>query len=709
MSKDVKVEKIFANIIVDITVDALNKSFVYVVPESLVGKVKAGDKVVFPFGTGNKEREGFVLELLTFEQLKNKNFYKNEAYFKRADAIDNLKEIKEVKKDKITANEILLKMAIFLCKEYYTPISTCLNTVLPVKRVVRKNKKQVDAITKYKVNEEEKSVRQDIELNDEQKHIIEDITKEYKKGQFSEHLIFGVTGSGKTEVYIKVIEEVLKAGKQVIVLIPEIALTHQTVIRLKEKFEDNIAIIHSRMSEGDRFIQYDKCEKGETKILVGPRSAVFAPFENLGLIVVDEVNDSSYKSETSPRYNTLQVARFRCTEQNALLLSLSATPNIDLYYNAKNNKNNIYLHKLNKRASSVLPKVTIVDMKEEIKNGNKTIFSNILKEKIRDRLNKKEQVMLYMNRRGYNTIFTCTECSETYKCPHCDVALVSHSDGKLRCHYCGYEIDEPFTCPKCHSKNIEKYGMGTEKLEELCIDLFPDARVLRMDRDTTKEKDGHDKIIERFRNKEADILIGTQMIVKGHDFPNVTLVAIMRADLSLYESSYKAAENTFSLLTQCVGRSGRKIEGESIIQCFDSDSFVMEMIVKQDFEAFYNVEIKNRQKLAYPPFSTLLIIKLSSENDDILSEISVNLKLLIEKNNDTKVVVLGPAKANPEKIKDTYYRTIILKCANIIEAKKYRNLSQKYVDYINKNNIIKGAAKRATETFGVIKIVFDIE
>ena len=688
-------EKLYANIIVDVTVDALNKSFVYVVPDDLIGKVKAGDKVVFPFGKGDKEREGFVLELLTLEQLKNKNFYKNEAYFKKEDAIDNLKEIKEVSKNKIAANEILLKMAIFLCKEYYAPINTCLNTVLPVKKVVRKNKKQVDAITKYKINEIEKSDRKEIKLNDEQNTIIDNIISEHKKGHYDEHLIFGVTGSGKTEVYIKVIEEVLKEGKQVIVLIPEIALTHQTVIRLKEKFEENIAIIHSRMSEGDRYIQYNKCEKGETKILVGPRSAIFAPFENLGLVVIDEVNDSSYKSETTPRYNTIDVARFRCKEQNATLISLSATPNVDLYYNALDSKNNIHLHKLKNRAASTLPKVTIVDMKKEIRSGNKSIFSNLLKEKITERLDKKEQVMLYMNRRGYNTIFTCKECSETYKCPHCDVALVSHSDGKLKCHYCGYEVDEPMTCPKCHSREIEKYGLGTEKLEEMCIDLFPDARVLRMDRDTTKEKDGHDKIIEKFRNGEADILIGTQMIVKGHDFPNVTLVAIMRADLSLYENSYKASENTFSMLTQCVGRSGRKNEGESIIQCFDTDSFVMEMIVKQDYEAFFDREIEFRKKLNYPPFTKLLIIKLSSENADYLEEISKNLKLIIEKNNTTDAVILGPTNANPEKVKDTFIKQIYIKCATILEAKKYRSLSQKYIDYIDKNNFI--------------KIVFDIE
>ena len=688
-------EKLFANIIVDLTTDALKKTFVYAIPDDLVGKVKQGDKVIFPFGKGNKEREGFVLEILTLEQLKNKSFYKNEAYFKRDDAIERLKEIKLLAKNKIGANEILLKMAIFLCKEYYCPIGACINTVLPVKRVVRKNKRQVDAISKYKVNEKEKSFRDEIELNDEQKKIIDDIIREHKKETFSEHLVFGVTGSGKTEVYIKVIEEVLKEGKQVIVLIPEIALTHQTVIRLKEKFEDNIAIIHSRMSEGDKYIQYNKCETGESNILVGPRSAIFSPFENLGLVVVDEVNDSSYKSETSPRYNTLEVARYRCKEQNATLISLSATPNVDLYYAANDSSSGIHLHKLNRRANSSLPKVTLVDMKKEVKSGNKSIFSNILKEKIRDRLDKKEQVMLYMNRRGYNTVFTCKECGETYMCPHCDVALVSHYDGKLKCHYCGYEVDEPMTCPHCHSKEIEKYGMGTEKLEEMCIDLFPDARVLRMDRDTTKEKDGHDKIVEKFRNGEADILIGTQMIVKGHDFPNVTLVAVMRADLSLYESSYKASENTFSMLTQCVGRSGRKTEGESIIQCYDTDSFVMEMIVNQDYEEFYKRDIEYRKKLEYPPFSKLLIVRLSSEHADYLDEICKNLKLILENKNETGATILGPVKANPEKIKDTYYRTITLKCDNIANAKKYRNLSQKYIDYIDKNNII--------------KVLFDIE
>lgn len=684
-----KMDKIFASIIVDITTDSLNKPFIYVVPEELVDNIKLGDKVIFPFGRGNADKEGFVLELLNLEQLKEKSFYKKDAYFKKDDAIDNLKSIKSVASNKIAVNQILLKIAIFLCREYSAPLMNCFKAVLPVKKIVRKNKKQVDAISKYKVNSDDKKFREDIVLNRDQQNAIDGILKEYKKGVFSEHLIYGVTGSGKTEVYIKVIEEVLKDNKQVIVLIPEIALTHQTVIRLKEKFVDNIAIIHSRMSEGDKYIQYKKCEEGKTSILVGPRSAMFAPFENLGLIVIDEVNDYSYKSDTSPRYNTLDVARYRCKEQNATLVSLSATPNIDLYYEANKKDSDIILHKLAKRANSTLPEVFIIDMKKEVKNGNKSIFSKPLIDKINDRLEKKEQIMLYMNRRGYNTIFTCKNCGQTYKCPHCDVSLVSHYDGMLKCHYCGYEIKEPMTCPNCNSKEIEKYGIGTEKLEEMCIDLFPKARVLRMDRDTTSEKDGHDKIIERFRNGEADILIGTQMIVKGHDFPNVTLVAIMRADLSLYTESYKSAEDTFSLLTQCVGRSGRKTSGESVIQCYDTDSFVYDLVKEQDYEKFYIEEIAHRKKLKYPPFKKIMTARVGTDNEAFLNTFMKDLKVVLNNKNDTEAIILGPTKTNPEKIKDIHFSKIIVKCNSADEAKKYRSICKKFKDYADKKNYLK--------------------
>lgn len=688
-------DKVFASIIVDISAESLNKPFIYVIPNELVNEIKEGDKVIIPFGVNNKDKEGYVLEILDFEQLKEKKFYQNDEYFKKNDFVDKLKEIKSMAAKKIAVKQILFKIAIFLCREYSAPIQNCIKTVLPVKRIVRKNKKQVDAISKYNIDDDDKKTREDIVLNDEQNKIIKSVLINYKKGTFSEHLIYGVTGSGKTEVYLKIIEEVINDGKQVIVLIPEIALTHQTVIRLKEKFSDNIAIIHSRMSEGDKYIQYKKCEEGKTSILVGPRSAIFAPFDNLGLVVMDEVNDSSYKSETIPRYNTIDVARFRCKEQNATLITLSATPNIDLYYEANRKDNDISLYKLTKRASSTLPEVLIVDMKEEVKSGNKSVFSKVLIEKINDRLDKKEQVMLYMNRRGYNTIFTCKNCGNTYKCPHCDVALVSHSDGMLKCHYCGYEIREPMLCPICKSGEIEKYGIGTEKLEEMCIDLFPNAKVLRMDRDTTSVKDGHDKIIEKFRNGKADILIGTQMIVKGHDFPNVTLVAVMRADLSLYTESYKASEDTFALLTQCVGRSGRKISGESIIQCYDSDSFVYDLVKEQNYEKFYDEELKQRKKLSYPPFSKLLNIRVGANNEAYLSTFMQNLKVVLDNKNDTNAKILGPTKTNPEKVKDIYFKKIIVKCSSIDEAKKYRTISKKFKEYSDKRNLL--------------KIIFDIE
>ena len=688
-------ERVFASVIVDISIDSLNKPFIYLVPDNLLDKIKPGDKAIFPFGKSNVDKEGFILELLSLEQLKEKSYYKNDQFFKKEDSLDSLKEIKEIAIKKIAVSQILLKIAIFLCREYSAPLQNCLKTVLPVKRIVRKNKKQVDAIEKYKINISDKKDRDKIVLNDDQNKTIQNILSEYHKGKFNEHLIYGVTGAGKTEVYIKIIEEVLKDGKQVIVLIPEIALTHQTVIRLKEKFSESIAIIHSRMTEGDKYIQYKKCEDGETSILVGPRSALFAPYDNLGLVVIDEVNDSSYKSETIPRYNTIDVARYRCKLQNATLISLSATPNVDLYYEANKKNSGITLHKLSKRASSSLPNVIIVDMKKELKNGNKSIFSKLLIEKIRDRLEKKEQIMLYMNRRGYNTIFTCKNCGNTYKCEHCDVALVSHFDGKLKCHYCGYEIEEPMLCPVCKSKDIEKYGMGTEKLEEECIDLFPDARVLRMDRDTTSEKDGHDKIIEKFRSGDADILIGTQMIVKGHDFPNVTLVAIMRADLSLYTESYKAAEDTFSLLTQCVGRSGRKVLGESIIQCYDTDSLIYEYVKEQDYEKFYDNEISYREKMKYPPFKKLLNIRVGCENESYLNTFMKDLKIVLDNKNTMGAIILGPTKTNPEKVKDISYRKIIIKCDTIDEAKTYRTISKKFKEYADKNNFL--------------RIIFDIE
>lgn len=676
---------LFANIIVDLNTSALNKCFIFKIPEELKKDIHQGSKVIFPFGKGNTDREGYVIEVLTYEQLKNKKFYKNDEYFKNIDAIDNLKFIKSLSSSKIGLTEILLKIAIFLCKEYFCPLNICINTVLPIKKIVKKNSRQIDAIKKYDLGSIEKN---DIVLNEEQQKVVDDIVSDYKSGTFTEHLINGVTGAGKTEVYLRIIERVLKDNKTAIVMIPEIALTNQTVMRLKQKFGEKVAIIHSKMSNGDKYIQYNKCMTGEATILVGPRSAVFAPFDNLGIIVIDEENDSAYKSETNPKYDTIEVARFRCKEQNAVLCLLSATPHIDVYYRAINN-DNIKIHYLTKRASSEKPEVHIVDMKDEVKHDNKTLFSKLLTEKINERLEKKEQVMLYMNRRGFDTIITCKNCGETLKCPHCDVSLVSHNDGTLKCHYCDYEIKEPLLCPKCNSLDLEKYGIGTEKLEEMCISIFPTAKVIRMDRDTTKGKDGYDKIIEKFRSGAADILIGTQMIVKGHDFPNVTLVCVMMADLALFANNYKAAENTFSMLTQCIGRSGRKKIGESIIQTYNPTNEVIRFSAIQDYRAFFDHEIIFRKKLLYPPFSKILYIKLSSAFVDDVTIYSQNLKLLITTKNIYGATILGPTNAHPFKVKDIYSMYIYVKCKNIKDAKFFRNIAYKYIDYINKQKSLK--------------------
>ena len=477
-------------------------------------------------------------------------------------------------------------------------------------------------------------------------------------------------------------------------LIPEISLTYQTVIRLKKEFDNHVAIIHSKMSQGEKYIQYNKCLNNEVDILVGPRSAIFAPFDNLGLVVIDEVNDKAYHSDSTPRYSTLDVARFRCKFQNAMLLTLTATPTVSYFYNSNNS--NIFLHKLSKRASNEvsLPKVNIVDMKEEYKNKNKSPFSSILKNKINETLNRNEQVMLYMNRRGYSRILTCINCGYTFTCPHCDISLTLHNDGMLRCHYCGHEEKEPLICPVCHDTKLTKYGLGTQKLEELCQKEFKNARILRMDRDTTIKKNGHDEIIKKFMNHEADILIGTQMIVKGHDFPYVTLVGVMCADMFLNIPDFTATEEAFSILTQCIGRSGRKKQGEALIQVYNTDNNVIKSVASQNYIKFYNEEIEYRKKLLYTPICILLNLNLSSISESYLFEIAKDIKLFLSSIVYDKDIILGPARPNPSKIKDNYLITFNIKTLDINNAKIYR---EKLDEFINKKN-----------KFGKLKYYFDI-
>lgn len=663
----------YAKIIIDITNEAVSKPFIYKIPSELENEITIGAKVLVPFGNGNKIREGFVISIVCEEEIDyNKNL---------------IKSIDSLAKNKISITEILIKMAIFMSKEYLTPLSVCLKTVLPVKKVIRKNSRQEDVLEKYEL-ESDFFLHEKHNLNLEQEKVVNEIlsdvertNKEVNNSINNTHLIFGITGSGKTEVYMELIDKVIKNKKKVIVLIPEISLTYQTVIRLSNRFKGRVAIIHSKMSDGEKYIQYNKCINGDIDILVGPRSAIFAPFEDLGLIIIDEEHDHSYVSETSPKYNTKDLAMFRIKEQNATLVLGSATPSLKTYFEAQNGK--IKLHKLTKRANekSSLAKTYTVDLREDFKNKNKSVFSSKLYELIVEKLEKKEQIMLFMNRRGYSNFLNCRSCGNTIKCPHCSISLTVHKDSTLKCHYCGYEIKEPIVCPECGSPHIGPLGMGTEKLETLTKKAFPKARVDRMDADTVIKKGSMDKIIQKFRNKKIDILIGTQMIVKGHDFPNVTLVGIMAADMSLYIPSYKSSENTFQLLTQCAGRSGRALSGDVVIQTYEPEHYCIKCSADQNYEKFYEEEMGFRKLLNYPPFTNMLAFTLLSKDEMILSDACKSLHTFA-KTSFEEIEIYGPQKASVYKIKDVYRKVFYIKCNDYEKIKLIRN---NLVEFIKKN------------------------
>ena len=660
-------DNLFANVIIDVTSEALDKPFVYLVPDELRDKIKIGDKVIVPFGKSNKQVEGFVINILNRDNFLNSDSYKNDAFFKNNNSINEIKYILNLAEKKISINSILLNIAKFMSEEYMTIFSKCLKTVLPVKRVVNKNKKQTDAIFKYETDFDDKNIK----LTNEQTKIINDIKEDIDKNIYSSNLLFGVTGSGKTEVYLNLIKCTLDMGKSVIVLIPEISLTYQTMSRLKSRFGEKVAIIHSKMGDGDKYIQIKKCMDGECSILVGPRSAVFAPFYNLGLIVIDEEDDDSYKSELSPRYDARDIAEYRGKLQNAVVLRLSATPSVSTFYRA--NCGIIKLHTLKERAGDkvYLPNVSIVDMRKEFKFGNKTVFSKLLYDKIKEKLEKREQILLFLNKRGLSRSLTCMDCGHVIKCPHCDVPLTLHNDSTIKCHYCGYEEREPMLCPNCNSEKLNSFGMGTQKLEEQIMKTFNSARVLRMDRDTTINKDGHEKIIKSFKNGEADILIGTQMVAKGHDFENLTLVGIMCADMSFNIQNYRATEKAFDLLVQVSGRSGRKKVGDCIIQSYNIEDYPLDDVVNNDYINFYEKEISFRKEFLYPPICNMLVCYLKSKDESYLLEISKSIK----KNLDISfkdVVVLGPTKPTVGKIKDYYYYLFFIKCESLDRAKFMR-------------------------------------
>ena len=424
-------------------------------------------------------------------------------------------------------------------------------------------------------------------LNENQQRVVDTVCSDLDAGIHKTYLLRGVTGSGKTEVYMEMIQSVVDKGKQAIVLIPEIALTYQTVMRFYRRFKDRVSVMNSRLSAGERYDQMMRAKAGEVDVMIGPRSALFTPFPNLGLIVIDEEHEPTYKSEQTPRYHARETALRRAQTEGASVVLGSATPSMEAMYRAKNGE--YVLMEMKNRSKMQDPaEVYTVDMRKELKNGNRSILSEQLQRLMKERLEKKEQTMLFLNRRGYSGFVSCRECGHVIKCPHCDVSLSVHRDGKMRCHYCGYEQTHVKICPECGSDHIGEFRAGTQQIEEIVKTVFPQARVLRMDMDTTRQKDSHEKILSAFANEEADVLVGTQMIVKGHDFPNVTLVGILAADMSLYTDDYRSGERTFQLLTQAVGRAGRgDKKGEAVIQTYSPDHYAIATSAAQDYEAFY--------------------------------------------------------------------------------------------------------------------------
>ena len=697
----------YANVIIDISHEKVDRPFQYRIPNSLKEKLAVGMCVQIPFGTGNRKRKGYVIEIT------GKNEYPEE----------KIKEIDGIITDNLPAEADAIRLAAWMRQTYGSTMIAALKTVLPVKRAVKAVEKKklrrslpaeeltsllgecmrkhqnakvrvlqellteeelpyelvtgklhVSAATLNSlVNqgaitiESESSYRNPVSLNvtaqsgpelsEEQRYIKEQILSDYDKNIRNTYLIHGITGSGKTLVYLALIEEMIKRGKQCIVLIPEIALTYQTLLRFYKRFGDRVSVMNSSLSQGERFDQCERARKGEIDVMIGPRSALFVPFPSLGMIVIDEEHEGSYISENAPRYHARETAEYLASLKKASLVLGSATPSLEAYYKAKKGEYRLFTMK-NRKNGGELANVRIVDLRQELRKGNRSIFSSDLQELIRDRLGKKQQIMLFLNRRGYAGFVSCRSCGYVMKCPHCDVSLSQHIGGKMVCHYCGYETVQPKRCPNCSSNYILGFKAGTQQIERQLYELFPGIRVLRMDGDTTKQKGSFEKILSAFAEEEADVLLGTQMIVKGHDFPNVTLVGVLAADLSLNDSDYRAGEKTFQLLTQAEGRAGRgTLPGEAIIQTYRPEHYSIQQAAKQDYEAFYEEEILYRELLEYPPAGHMLTILVVSKDEKRCKGLAVRLA----KEAGAYVHVIGPTPAAVSKVKDYYRYMIYLK------------------------------------------------
>ena len=719
----------YAEVVVGISVDKLDRTFCYRIPESF-GNPDAliGTEVIVPFGRGNRETKAFVVEVkedtdidkslvkdilrksetgvqiegklikLAYWLKSNYGGTVNEALRSVLQAPRKIERIKErtvsLLKDREEAEDILRE---FERKKYTVKakiLKRAIESDFNYERFIKEEKAASSAfnsLTKdgiIEIKEEllyRKPVKtgeknsDKVELNVEQKGAVDKVVNDYRKGIYGRYLLFGITGSGKTEVYMEIMEEVISQGKQVIFLIPEIALSFQMVERLSARFGERISIMNSRMSQGERYDQYLRAKNGDIDIIVGPRSALFTPFEHLGLIIVDEEHEGSYKSSKTPRYHAREVALYRAREESAAIILGSATPSLEAVKLASDKEIEVLMLG-NRPAGAIPPEIEVADLREELKAGNKSIISRRLSELIKDRLTKGEQTILFINRRGYAGFISCRSCGEAIKCPHCDVSLTFHRPDRLVCHYCGYEEKMPDKCPKCTSPYIGTFGLGTEKVEEIVKKEFPTARVLRMDGDTTTGKNGHEAILESFKNGEADILIGTQMIVKGHDFEKVSLVGILAADLSLFLGDFRAAETTYELLVQAAGRAGRgRYRGKVVIQTYNPDHYVIQAAATGNYKDFYSKEIRYRKLGEYPPETHLLAVILLAAKAEEVSKGAENLAGFLERKKSESFVVNGPVWAAIPKLRDIYRKIIYLKSPDRDELVRLKNLLEDYV------------------------------
>ena len=547
---------------------------------------------------------------------------------------------------------------------YFTGVSASVIDALFQKRILYFFDEEVFRTGDLKAEEQ----AGELVLSEEQQRACDNLLAEYRDDKAHVSLLYGVTGSGKTSVFLKLIERVLGDGRGIIVMVPEISLTPQFVAQFSRRFGDRIAVFHSALSLGERLDEYKRVRKGLAQIVIGTRSAVFAPFEDVGLVIMDEEQEYSYKSESAPRYHAREIAMYRCAQHRALLVLSSATPSIETYYYAKNGRYS--LNVLGKRfGAAVLPEVVTADMNREIQEGNATGFSEVLLQNIAYNLEHGRQSILLLNRRGHNTFVTCMQCGEPVTCPNCSISLTYHSrNNRLMCHYCGYSVPYRSECPSCHGRSLRLGGAGTQKAEEDVARIFPDARILRMDTDAATSKSGYERMISAFARGDYDILVGTQMVAKGLDFPNVTLVGVLNADQTLYADDYRSYERSFSLLTQVVGRSGRgSSKGMAVIQTFTPDNLIIAMAARQDYDAFYNAEIAMRQAMLYPPFADICPVGFAGE-DQALTMRAANAFLALFRElaqrdyAELPIRILGPSPASVVKVSNKYRYKLIIKC-----------------------------------------------